>query len=78
MAVFRAEQQAYSRASVYSDNDQTRSECNGVVKFLDLLIEGQVEANYKGEAEILLGDRPSNPGDLDPAGDPFMRSDTAE
>ncbi len=56
MEVLEAEMQHHLRASVYSKDDISRSESNGIVKWLDGVLAGDLKDRYKGEAELTLDD----------------------
>ncbi len=78
MAVFRQEQEYQLRASVYSKDDVARNEANGIVKWLDSILNGDLEDRYVGTAQIDLDTiRESNSKDkkLEPSGTEWMAAD---
>ena len=76
LVVFQAERDAQALVSVYSDNDRERHERNGVVKWLDAVLAGILEENYKGQAEAGLGlDKPIPTPGMVEGGSQYMESD---
>lgn len=72
--MFQAERDAHSRASVYSRDESARHEHNGIVKWLDEVLAGVLEANYRGQVDEELGS--SKPElEEDEGGTPWMASD---
>jgi hypothetical protein len=72
--MLEAEQAAHSRASVYSRSETERHEHNGIVKWIDEVMAGILEENYRGQAEEELGSGKPKPED-DEGGTPWMESD---
>jgi hypothetical protein len=62
---------AHSRASVYSDDERKRHEHNGIVKWIDAVLAGDLEARYVAQAEAELGVA----SETSPEGDPWMAPD---
>ena len=76
MGVFRAEQAHHLRASVYSSNESSRHEHNGIVKWLDEVMGGALD-NYKAQAkEFFDPDSKRQPDELDGGGSAYMAADS--
>ena len=73
--MFQAEQEAHSRASVYSKDEVSRHEHNGIVKWLDEVLAGVLEVNYKGQAEEMLGSSKPEKPEADTQGTGWMEPD---
>ena len=73
LVMLQAEQAAHSRASVYSDTEVARHEHNGIVKWLDEVLAGVLETNYRGQIDEELGS--DKPSPEDPGGTPWMEAD---
>lgn len=74
--MLRAESEAHSRASVYSNNEQERLEHNGVVKWLDAVVNMERLEGYREQAEEKLGLTEPEPG-LN-GGTPYMAPDAMD
>lgn len=59
--------------SVYSNDDCVRHEANGVVKFIDQWLSGQMKAHYEQEAKDALGLSQRKPDEAE--GGSYMESD---
>lgn len=69
-----AERDALSRASVYCNDPDTRNEMCGVVKWLDQVLGGMLQARYEAQARAKLGIQEPEP----PMGAPQAGSYTPE
>lgn len=74
--VFQAERDAQALVSVYCNDDRERHERNGIVKWLDSVLAGVLEENYKGQAEAGLGlSKPTQATEGVEGGSQYMESD---
>jgi hypothetical protein len=51
MEVFQAERQAHLQGSVYSNDQTVRERHNGVVMWLDEVLQGRLKQHYTAQAE---------------------------
>lgn len=73
--MLKAERDAQSRESVYCNSDEERRERCGIVKWIDAVLSGALQARYEHQAREKLGLK--NPGEigLPEVGNPYMMDD---